>query len=265
MYLLRLEWLKWRRHRFFQLLLGAYVLLLPSILLTMRHLPETPWVSPRIFYIFPTVWGFLGYVGNWMAFFCFGFLSIGIMTVEQGYRTQRQNIITGLSRGEYLRGKIAFIAAIALAATLYYVACALLIGWAHTESLRWSKVWQEAAQIPTYFLMCMGYMLFGLLLGVLIRRTGIAIFAYFGYILFLETVVRYYLLFELKLGPNTRYFPLNVIEDLAPVPSSRIAEEFLTNFGFSMFLTLQQATIAGLLYMSLFVMLAWWRLRRVDL
>ncbi|MCB0639107.1 MAG: ABC transporter permease, partial [Lewinella sp.] len=154
MYLLRLEWLKWRRHRFFLLLLAVYVVALPSILLTMRHLPETPWVSPRIFYIFPSVWGFLGYVGNWMAFFCFGFLAIGMVTLEQSFRTQRQNIITGLSRWQYLRGKITFLAAVALAATLYYVICALLIGLAHTESLRWSKVWQDIHVIPTYFLMC---------------------------------------------------------------------------------------------------------------
>ncbi|MCB0635144.1 MAG: hypothetical protein KDC54_00925, partial [Lewinella sp.] len=124
---------------------------------------------------------------------------------------------------------------------------------------------QDIHVIPTYFLMCMGYMLFGLMLGLLIRRTGVTIFVYFGYILFLESVIRYYCMFELEAGRGMQFLPLNAIEDLAPVPSSQIAEQFLQEQGFSMFLSTTEATVASILYMGLFIAIAWWRLRRADL
>ncbi len=222
-------------------------------------------VSTEVALIFPTVWSFLGYVGNWMAFFVFGFLAIGIVTLEHSFKTMRQNVISGLSRWEYLNGKLVFLGAVAFAATIYYVLCALAIGFTHTASIRWSKVWQYWDLIPRYFLLCWGYMIFAMMLGLLIRRTGISLFVYFGYILFLESVIRFYMLFELELGPNTRFFPMNVLEDLVPAPQTELAIEFLESNGFSMFLRPHEAVIGSLFYLAIFVGISWWRINRSDL
>jgi hypothetical protein len=68
--------------------------------------------------MFPTVWQYLGYIGNWLCFFFFGFLSIVVVTTEHSYRTMRQNIITGLSRQQYFLSKFYLIVVVSLLAAL---------------------------------------------------------------------------------------------------------------------------------------------------
>ena len=137
LYLLKLEWIKLNKLLSFRIFTLFYFVLLPAILLTGKRLDELPppLVTNEVFFIFPTVWEYLGYVGNWLCFFFFGFLSIIIVTTEYSYRTMRQNIITGLSRRQYFMGKVYFILAMSLLATAYYVLCALLIGYFSTASV----------------------------------------------------------------------------------------------------------------------------------
>ena len=170
-----------------------YVILLPAILLVTKTFKSIPddLVSRESLYMFPTVWQYLGYIGNWLSFFFLGFLSVITVTVENSNRTFRQNIITGLSRTEYFTGKD----------YIYYydlppcnfVLCTLVglaIGFTNTDTIYLSKILQEADLIPRYFLMCLGYMSFGFFLGVVIKRTGIALFIYLIYIMFIESVIR---------------------------------------------------------------------------
>lgn len=266
-YFLRLEWYKWRYNLFFQLLVGAYLVLLPAILLAGKKLPSLPppMVSTDVLYIFPSIWGFLGYIGSWLSFFMFGFLAIGLITLEYSYRTLRQNVITGLDRDDVLKAKLTFLLTIALGATLYYAICALVIGGWHTESLRWAKIWQNDWLIPRFFVMNMGYMIFGFTLGLLIRHTGIALFVYFGYILFLEPVIRWALHNNYFPGRAMHYYPMNAVEDLVPAPQTEMAEEFIRKQGFSLFLSPGEALLLTLLFSGLFLWFCYRRLQQADL
>ena len=266
-YLLSLEWKKQRKFSIFRVLIGFYLLLLPTLILVTKRIPEfpPPINSSDTFFRFPTVFAYLGYSGNWLSFFFLGFLGVILVTQEFGTRTLRQNIIAGLLRREYYLSKVYFILAVCLGATLYYALIALSYGFTHTPSVYTSTVMQNIDYIPRYFLMCLGYMSFGFLLGVWIRRTGIALFLYFSYVMFLELILRWVVHLKLFEHKTMQFYPLNAIEDLVPIPISDVAEGFEKQFDFNFFLSPTEAVIASSIYISLFLFLAYRLLERKDL
>ena len=110
---------------------------------------------------FPTIWQYLAYDGNWMVFFFLGFMSVLSITNEFGNKTLRQNIITGLSRADFFKGKFVFIAALALLATAYYFLCGSVIGLLYTEDFTVAKFTENLDFVPRFFLMSFGYMSIG--------------------------------------------------------------------------------------------------------
>ncbi|MCO6481091.1 MAG: ABC transporter permease subunit [Phaeodactylibacter sp.] len=267
LYLLKLEWIKLNKLLSFRIFTIFYFVLLPSLLLVGKRFEQLPppLMTNEVFFIFPTVWEYLGYIGNWLCFFFFGFLSIIVITTEYSYRTMRQNIITGLSRRQYFLGKVYFIVAMSLVATAYYALCALLIGYFNTSSVYWHKVWQNADYIPRYFLMCLGYMSFGLMLGFLVKRTGIALFLYLAYIMFVEQILRWGVHLQLVEHRSMHFYPMNAVEDLVPLPFTQMADEFLSQYGFRLFLSPAEAAVTVIVYSSIFVGLAFLVVRRADL
>lgn len=267
-HLLQLEWLKWRKNTLTVLLFASYILLLPSLLLSVKQMDDLPPpldTAKQALYIFPTVWEYMGYVGNWLAFFFFGYFGLISITLENGYRTLRQNVITGMTRSEYFWGKIILYSTIALFATVYYVLATLVIGLLHTEALFWSKVTQHADYVPRYFLMCLAYMIFGCFLGVLLKRTTMAFLTYFGYIMFVEPVIRWGIHFYFFRHASMKYYPMNAIEDLTPLPFFQGAEDFLKTQGFSFFLTADEAVMLTLFFSLIFTIFAYWRIHKADL
>jgi ABC-2 type transport system permease protein len=266
LHLLKLEWLKVRQYKIFRVMVIFYIILLPAILLvtkTFNHIPEDL-LSKESLYMFPTVWGYLGYIGNWLSFFFLGFLSVIIVTVENSNKTFRQNIITGLSRTEYFKAKVLFIIAICLAATLYYVLVGLAIGFTNTDTIYFSKIVQEIDLIPRFFLMSFGYMSFGFFLGVIIKKTGIALFIYLIYIMFIESVIRGIHMYYVR-NISMHLYPMNANEDLVPIPFAKLAEEFLKENEFSLFLDPGLAAITVSVYTSIFLFLAYRKIKYSDI
>lgn len=269
LHLLKLEWLKQKDYILFKILVVAYLVFLPSILMIGKKIPPMPGEAfdPQLMlFHFPSVWEFLAYIGNWLVFFIFGFMAVLLVTNEHSYRTMRQNILGGLLRSEWFWSKAIFIVTVSLLATLYYALCAIVIGVVHglDDTLYFSTVFKNSGYVFRYFLMCLGYMGFGLLVGLLVKRTGIALFAFIGYAFFLEPVLRFVYLYYFK-HESMHYFPLNVLEDLCPLPFADMAEQFTKENGFSLFVnpTLAMALSAG--YILLFGWLSFKRLTKSDL
>lgn len=256
LHLLKLEWLKQKEYILFRVLMIAYVVFLPAILMIGKKLPKVTgeMFDPQIMlFHFPSVWEFLGYIGNWLTFFIFGFMAVLIITNEYGNRTLRQNVISGIHRSEWFWSKFLFIAAISLFASLYYFLCSISIGLFHAmgDTIYMSTVFKNSEYTIRYFLMCLGYMSFGMLVGVLVKRTGLALFAFIGYVFFLEPTFRgiYMYLFQNK---GMHYFPTNVMEDMCPMPFTEMAEEFIEENGFSLLVEPSLAMVLVIGYILLF-------------
>ena len=120
--LLQIEWLKLRHYRPFWILIGLYGLLTTiigiSAPLFMRWLKNQgadfkgfdPTMIPL--FDFPDVWQNLTFI---MSIFNVLLAMIVIMSIynEIEFRINRQNIIDGMSKWEWLKSKLAFIGAIA--------------------------------------------------------------------------------------------------------------------------------------------------------
>ena len=268
-HLLKLEWLKQKDYILFRILILAYVFFLPAILFIGKKIPPISgeMFDPQIMlFHFPSVWEFLAYIGNWLVFFIFGFMSVLIITNEYAYRTLRQNVITGVLRSHWFWSKVLFMIMISLFATLYYAFCAILIGVIHglDDTIYISTVFKNSEMVIRFFIMSLGYMSFGMLIGLLVKRTGIALFVFIGYAFFLEPVLRGIHLYYIK-NESMHYFPLNVFEDLCPIPFAEIAEEFTKENGFSLFVAPNIAIPLSLIYILIFGWLSYKRLTQSDL
>lgn len=269
-YLLQLEWKKFKHYRTFKVMAILYVLLLPLVLIVAKAFfaqVEAPvdFINLKTLRSFPEVWGYLAYIGSWLSFFFLGFIGVLSVTTEFANKTLRQNIINGITRNEFFISKILFILTVSLFATIYFALVGFSFGFIYTDNLYLSKILKNTSQIFHYFLMCNGYMIFGFFLGVLLRRTGLALFLYLVYAIFLENVIRYAVHGNIIFNKSVNFYPLNAMEDLSPIPIARIINDVTRDNNFSFLLSKPEAIIATLVYIAIFIFISYQRIKKSDL
>jgi len=265
--LLSLEWKKFKNNSVFNLFGVMFLLTFPTVIFIGKEI-QVPEMVMNIndLYAFPNNWEWMAYSGNWLVFFFLGFIMMNMITSEVGYKTMRQNIISGLTRQEYFLGKLYTAIALSVFATLFYAICTLTIGFFHNDPYSFKGAFDQPIWLLRFFLMCMGYLSFALLIGFVIRRSGVAIFTYTCYILFIELMLKWFVTGNLlKNSPAINYWPLNAIEDLTPLPSWKKLENIpMKDIEFSFLLTPSHAMIASSLYICLFIGIAYWHFMRKD-
>ncbi len=269
-YLLGLEWKKLKNYRVFRVVALLYLVLLPGFYLTgkaidLSHEDFAIIQHGKVFYSFPSIWEWLGYEGSWLCYFFLGFLGVLLVTNEFSFKTLRQGIINGLSRSEFFQAKVLIAAVLALSAALYMALCALAIGFWHTDTIYLSTVLKNSELTWRYALMAFGYLCFGMLLGTLLRRTGIALFLYLAYGAFIEPMLRYAVHFRYFRHKSMHYYPFNAFDDLVPIPISEMAEAWSRENGLTFFLSPSEAVLLSSLFILLFLGLMNWRFQRMDL
>ncbi|MEM7040083.1 MAG: ABC transporter permease, partial [Bacteroidota bacterium] len=179
--LLRIEFFKLRNFRAFWILIAMYTLGLTLTLLLFEVILNNFFsqMAPGLgqvwdIYSFPGVWQF----ETWFAGFFHYILSVIIIILicnEFGFKTIRQNVINGMSRLEFLMGKLLLIAALALVSTLVVFTISMIQGLTHSSSGEMDMMFRSFSFVPAFFLQAVSYMLLAFVIGILVRRTGIAI------------------------------------------------------------------------------------------
>jgi len=268
MYLLKLEWLKFQRNLVVGLLIFSYMLFLPIKLISGKAVDfEIPGFTSEMLVQFPSIWAFVGYIGNWLSFFLFGFLALYVVTSEFANNTFRQNIICGLKRKEMFSSKVLVIISVSIFAAIYYGLVCLTIGLLNTEDIHLGATFDRFYMIPRYFLMSLGYMALGLFTALLIRRTAVSVFFYFIYVMFIEVVWRWGLHKYFFDNKSMHFYPANAFEDLVPIPFREwpIAEQFIKENKFPFFLEPMEAVTTSIVYIALFLLGSWLLIKRRDL
>jgi len=266
--LLSLEWKKFKNNSVFNLFGIMYLVTFSTVIFIGKELkfPEMVLNTDDLF-MFPNNWEWMAYSGNWLVFFFLGFVMMNMITSEVGFKTMRQNIITGLTRQEYFLGKLYVAITLSVLATLFYIFCTLAIGYFHNDPYSFENAFNNPTWPVRFFLMCMGYLSFAMLIGFIVRRSGIAIFIYTCYILFIELILKWFAtswIFDNSSFIN--YWPLNAIEDLAPNPTWKKLENIpIKDIDFDFLLTPSQAMIASSIYICLFIGIAFWHFMRKDI
>ncbi len=264
--MIKLEWLKFRNNLVFQFMLGLFFICQAFLLLIGREFDDLPPPLPNhmVFFQFPTVFEYQSYIGNWLAFFFLGFVAIFMTTSEFSNKTLRQNIITGLTRVQIFKGKMGFAAIIAVLATCFYFLTSLIYGFIYTPDITLSLLTENFRIHLHYFVMAFGYMSFGIMLAMVFRRSGLAMFLYFAFIMFLEPLIRWAIHFQIAEHRSFIFYPMNALEDLTPNPLAKLEDAF-SNIEFNIFMTPNEALVTSLIYISIFVYLIYWKIKNADL
>ncbi|MFK7810766.1 MAG: ABC transporter permease subunit [Saprospiraceae bacterium] len=267
LYFLKIEWKKFYKNTVFRVLAILYMLVMPGIftLLYIVPKPEIAQNEMQGFFMFPNIWKYVGFLGNWSVFFLFGFAMILSITTEYSNKTLRQNIITGMTRRDFFLSKLTWAIALSIGATTYYALTCTVIGFLQTDTFYLSKFLQEINYVPRFFLMSLGFMSIAFLFGLLFRRTGLSLVIYLMYNIALEPLFRYAVHMRFFKNKSMHFYPMNSMEDLVPVPFVEMLDEFMTENKFTFLLEPSEAILTAGVYTVLIFGCCYWLLQRRDL
>ncbi len=205
-------------------------------------------------YQFPDIWQNIAYVAAWLKFILAIYVIISI-TSEISYNTLRQNIMNGLSRVEFIVSKLMLIMLLSLASTIFLFFSGLIIGLVSTPDLQFHQIIKYSGFIPAYFLLLNAYLIFSLLIGLLIKKTGLAMGLMFLYTIIIEPII----VFRIKTDWIKGLFPLKSINNLVHMPFGKYALREIQDF------VAVKDIIIVFVYMMIFLYCIYLLLRKRDL
>jgi len=267
----QIEWAKIAPYTFVRVMLILLVsLFMLVIFATSRIDISVPGFTWRNVYMFPNNWQSFAWVASWFNLF----LAIIIITVtgnEFQNRTFRQQVMSGLGRGEWLAGKVMLIFSLALVGLVMVFITGLLFGFSFTSDITAGLIFRGADILLIYFIQATGYMILGLLFVSLFRSNALSIIMYLLYFILIEPIVRLFCPKDIRL-----WFPAKIISHLTPAPEilqvasqEGIAESgklTFQNIGLiSKQLPQSVNLVMALVYITLLVFITWMLTRKRDI
>ncbi len=266
--LLTIEWLKLKSYRPFWILLTLYFLVLglvcSSVMLYLEYIAskgvQFESIDPSVvpFYDFNDIWQNITYLATFFKIFL-GFIVVMSITNEFDYKTIRQNIIDGLTKTEFISTKLLLILLLTVVNTLFLLLLGIILGWIYSPVQGLDVMFDQAGFLLAYFLDVLTFLVFALLVGMLIKRTGFAIVLLAFYSLFIEPIGVLILSNFYADYTFYNYFPIRAINNLITIP-----------FGKYIFQEIQDYVaildiIVVFVYLGLFTFLNYWILQRSDI
>jgi ABC-2 type transport system permease protein len=227
--LFNIEWIKVRSNASFWVLTSLHIGILLLVMLSgkvfLRSISLngesiTNLIDPSAIplYQFPDIWHNFTYVAAYLKFILGIYIIISI-TSEISYDTLRQNIMNGLSRSGFIVSKLLLVVLLAVGSTLFIFVSALIIGIISTPDVQFHDMIRYSGFIPAYLLLLSAYLVLALLIGLLVKRTGLAIGLLFLYTLIIEPII----VFRIKTDWIKGLFPLKAINNLIHMPFGKYA------------------------------------------
>ncbi len=269
LHLLKLEWMKYAPSGTFRVFAALYVGLFSLVVFLARSAGQNMTFTSNGeithplngLFIYPHDWELLACIGSWMNAFVLGSLGVFMITLEFSNRTLRQSVIFGLTRLEVAVAKLVWAIALALAATGIY----MILAWGGEVMDGSGLGLPPAGCVLGFFLQALGYLLLGVLAGLVIRQTALAFLAYLAYVLFLETVLRWIFYFSVAKTRLLLFLPDQVLGALTPMPVPESVSSMVNSSPFTRPLSLMEAAVGACLYLVLFALLFSRRIVKADL
>jgi len=267
--LIKIDLKKFVSYKTFWVLIGMYIFSL-SFVLTMSQLlinkivveasKQSPIPLPKVsLFLFPKIWNNLTYIAGYFNIFL-AIIVIFLICNEFTYKTLKQNIITGLSRMEYLLSKIYFILILSLGTTLLLFLLGLILGLIHSSNPSAGKIFSSYLQfIPGYFCQTFTYLIFVFFIAFLLRKSSLSIIALLFYTMMEQIIVWW------KISPDyTRFMPMKAFGRLIHFPKLPLPEIEGGAIRFQDYIAIPDAGIS-VIYATIFVGLIYLLLRKRDL
>lgn len=270
--LLQIELLKVKSYKAFWLMTGFYGIILAFMIFGIPGLID--WVAEksgdptqfRIFkalaFNFPDIWQNISYVASLRLFIkvILGLIIIMLVTTEFHNLTIRANIINGFSRKDFLFSKVEMIIALSIFSTLILFFSGLYLGFVHSSSATFSKVFGKMIYLLGYFIELNTYLLFCMMLAIIFKKTGIAFIAHFIYMI-IEPIVDYNIADAI-----TPYLPLNAMNNIIRTPNTSLIKVKTAEFNFDFQEAVSVVDVGVCLaYAALFIYLSYLILKKRDI
>jgi ABC-2 type transport system permease protein len=244
--LLKIEWLKIKNYTAFKVMaifFAAGVILSNYAVLAFYNnvLKETGDDAILLAsfkpYAFTSTWQTTSYTAGFLLLLP-AMLLIMLLTNEYMFRTNRQNVIDGWSRNQFISVKLTIALIFAVVSTIIVFLTALVLGLFSKTDFAWNGF----THIGYFFLKALTYNLFAILISVLVKKTGFAMGIFFIYIGVenfasqLLNALSMKIRFDYKndLGSLGNYLPMNAADGLLTFPenpfSSTAKKAFPTDF-----------------------------------
>jgi ABC-type transport system involved in multi-copper enzyme maturation permease subunit len=206
--LLVLEIAKVRHYPVFWVILAIYAAVVPAMFFGLGAVSIPFFPSKSDLFGFPTVWHYITWVSSWFNLLL-GVLIVNLTCNEYTYRTQRQNIIDGLTRRQFLLGKILFYSFLAAVVTLYTFLIGFISGLIYSDA---GNILENIEFLLYYFIQALGYFSFAYFFGALVKRPALSI-VLFILIFLLRGLFLLFLDREI-----VQFIPINAMGDLIEMP-----------------------------------------------
>jgi ABC-2 type transport system permease protein len=223
--ILRVEWMKVKNYRTFWILLAITIAIVPAVTYLLYNLMNNsfPKVKGKSLFgspfAFPDVWQTVSW-NSTLTFIIPAILIITLTTNEFTYKTHRQNIIDGWSRGQFIGVKLIEVVLLALLSTVVVMLTTIGFGYFGNKIPDGVSIWAGFRFIPFYFVQMLSYSMIAFLLALLIKRAGLAISVFLIYML-VENIAVAILRNVYKLN-GADFLPEEVTDRLIPQPYLKV-------------------------------------------
>lgn len=270
--LLKIEWEKLRNYRAFWVMVILYLFVLFSMIFAVpalldyiaEHAKESLALKAfkAIVFNFPDIWQNISFIAGMRGFIkiFLAILVVIFISNEFSFLTVRTNILNGMSRNEFVTGKLLVIFLLTLLSTLAVFLAGLYLGLTQSPVTSFSAILGKTQFLPAYFLEVFTYLTFALLIGVLIRKTGFSVIVLLLYII-VEPIIQYYIPDDYD-----KYLPLNAMNHVIWSPNTSLLKIKTPemNVDFQEYISWIDAGIC-LGYAALFISLVYLYFQKKDL
>jgi len=173
-----------------------------------------------LFY-FKDIWQNLTYIYK-LGSVMLAFIVVISITTEYNYKTIKQNIIDGLSKKEFILSKIYMILSISIIVTILVGIIVLLSGFFWSKIVDFNIIVENIYFLGFYFLYIFNFLLFSLVIGMLIKKSGIAIAFIIFYVVLIEPIISGIFTYVLEIKWLSSFFPVNGVLKIIPNPFSKV-------------------------------------------
>ena len=238
MKLIGIEWMKLKRLMTMKIILLVYAVLVPVIYFLLSYIQVGPLRIPIQGYQFPDAYQLVGWTAGWFNLMV-GVIIIVFTTNEIKYKTQRQNVIDGLSKRDVILSKFFVILGLSIVVTLYTFLIGFVTGVVNGGG---GSAMDGIEFIAIYFISTLGYLP---ALAIVIYIFSTIIEGIVGFIAIQEYV---------------QFFPLTTFAKLSPFPSHFFLQPqpnpyLMDDLGRS---------LLALFYIFVFMITSFWIIKRRD-
>ncbi len=243
--LLKIEWLKIKNYTAFLLLTSFFALGVVTtnyiVYQFKKKVLDQVEGSQLLFsgspFDFDVVWKTVSYYSSFFLMLP-ALLIVILISNECSFKTNRQNIIDGWTRMQYLHVKVTMAVLLAIASTVVIIITALMFGLNSGTAFSLNGF----ENVGYFLLKAITYNLVAILISLLTKRSGVAIAVFFIYTIFENGISLLLLFLAIKvkkesgtdLGNIGNYLPMNASDGLLTSPLEKFSgmtEKFLpTNY-----------------------------------